>query len=144
MILKDGANAGREEKEEVAQFAASFSNAWKNANASVDVYAVPRPQVSKHAHGGYIPSGAFAILGEREWFRSTRLGLKIGMDEEKSVPSILPAVSRRKLISELQLVPSKSGKEKGELAKSLAKRFGVHPDELLGILPNGKSKTSDR
>ena len=26
------------------------------------------------------------------------------------------------------------------LAKSLAKRFGAHPDELLQILPNGRSK----
>jgi hypothetical protein len=41
----------------------------------------------------------------------------------------------------LALAPSKSGKDKGALAKSLAKRFACHPDELLELLPNGKSKT---
>ena len=39
------------------------------------------------------------------------------------------------------LVPSLAGKDKGALAKSLAKRFGVHPDDLLELLPNGRSKS---
>lgn len=139
VILKGGINASDEELQEVAQFAASFSNAWKNANASVDAYAVRKEQLSKHASGGYIPTGGFGISGERKWFRNTKLGLRIGIGENEL--EILPECSKRKLANWILLYPSKAGKEKGQLAKGLAKRFNVHPDELLQILPSGKSKT---
>ena len=79
VVLKDGVNAGEQELLETAQFAASFSNAWKNGNASVDVYAVRKEQLGKAVSGGYIPSGAFAISGERRWFRNTKLGLIAGL-----------------------------------------------------------------
>jgi predicted ribosome quality control (RQC) complex YloA/Tae2 family protein len=143
LVLKGGVGASEEELLECAQFTASMSNAWKNANASVDVYAVKKTQLSKHSHGGFIPSGAFAITGERKWFKSTKLGLRVGVGESKQA-EIVPETSKRKLALEAHLVPSKSGKEKGELAKTLAKKFGCHPDELLEILPNGKSKASEK
>jgi hypothetical protein len=44
----------------------------------------------------------------------------------------------------LILIPSNSGKEKGQLAKSLAKRFSKHPDDFLELLPNGKTKTIEK
>lgn len=138
VILKDGTNASEQEMLEAAQFAASFSNAWKNANAAVNVYAVGKEQVSKYSHGGFIAKGAFAITGERTWFNNTRLGVRIG--KEKDQIELIPAVSKRKLDLEVSLLPSRTGKEKGALAKSLAKRFSIHPDELLEILPNGKSR----
>ncbi len=139
VVLKGGADASDEELAEAAQFAASFSKAWVNANAAVDVYAVRKEQLSKHVTGGYIPTGAFAIKGERRWFRGTRLALRIGMGKEGL--ELVPEVSKTSLKDELVLIPSKSGKEKGKLAKSLAKRFKAHPDELLGVLPNGKTTT---
>lgn len=139
VVLKDGVNASEDELKEAAQFAASFSKAWQNANASVDVYAVRKEQLSKHVSGGFVPSGAFAIIGERKWFRGTTLELRIGLSEKGA--EILPAASSLRLKSELVLVPSKSGKEKGALAKSLSKRFQTHPDELLEVLPNGRSRT---
>ncbi|MFH0737515.1 MAG: NFACT RNA binding domain-containing protein [Candidatus Micrarchaeota archaeon] len=142
LILKGGVKAGEQDLKEAAQFSASHSNAWKNANASVDVYSVKKGQVSKHAQGGFIPSGAFAITGQRTWYRSTKLALLIGKGE-KGV-ELIPECSKRPLAEALILVPSQAGKEKGQLAKSLGKRFGVHPDELLSILPNGKSKTVER
>jgi predicted ribosome quality control (RQC) complex YloA/Tae2 family protein len=141
VILKDGTTATQEEMVEAAQFAASFSNAWKNANAAVNVYAVKKGQLSKHAHGGFIPSGAFAITGERKWFNNTKLALRIGINPETKQIEIIPEISKRNLDSQLSLLPSRTGKEKGAMAKGLAKRFNVHPDEFLEILPNGKSKT---
>lgn len=139
VILTDGVNAEEDEMLEAAQLAASFSKAWVNANAAVDVYAVRKEQLSKHAPGGYIPTGAFAIKGKRRWFRGTRLALRVGIKEKRI--EIVPEVSKTALEKGLTLVPSKSGKEKGPLAKALAKRFDVHPDELLEALPNGKTKT---
>jgi predicted ribosome quality control (RQC) complex YloA/Tae2 family protein len=139
VILKDGVDATDDEMKEAAQFAACFSKAWINANAAVDVYSVKKEQLSKHATGGYIPTGAFAITGERRWFRSTELRLRIGMTDEGV--ELVANLSKKKLSQELQLIPSKKGKTKGPLAKSLAKRFGIHPDELLEVLPNGRSNT---
>ncbi len=144
IILKDGATASKEELLECAQFAACFSNAWKNANAAVDVYAVKKEQVSKHSHGGFIATGAFAITGERQWFKNTKLALRVGIGPESKQIVIVPGISETKLSPESPLGPSKSGKDKGALAKILAKTFGCHPDELLEILPNGKSKISAR
>lgn len=141
-ILKDGADASEEEFKETAQIAACFSKAWVNANAAVDVYAVKKEQLSKHSTGGYIPTGAFAISGERKWFRGTKLELRIGLSEGKL--HLVSSNSKVKLDKELILIPSKTGKTKGALAKSLAKRFNVHPDELLELLPNGKTKTKQK
>lgn len=137
VILKDGTNASEQEKKEAAQFAASFSNAWKNGNASVDVYAVRKSQLSKHAQGGYIPTGGFAISGSREWFRKTQLGVRVGLLE---FVIVVPQCAKTKIKREEIVAPLSSGKEKGELAKILAKKLGAHPDELLQILPSGKSK----
>lgn len=138
-VLKCGINATEEDLKEAAQMAACYSNAWKNANAGVDVYCVKKSQLTKNVSGGFVPSGAFAILGERRWFRGTPLSLRIGT-KEGSV-RIVPDISKITLDSQLVLVPSHAGKDKGGLAKPLAKRFGVHPDDLLELLPNGKSKT---
>jgi predicted ribosome quality control (RQC) complex YloA/Tae2 family protein len=138
VVLKNGASASEDELAEAAQFAASFSKAWINGNASVDVYAVKKEQLSKHSQGGFIPTGAFAITGERLWFRGTPLALKIGVGNGLQLAAECSSIT---LKDELILVPAAKGKEKGPLAKSLAKRFSVHVDDLLLILPNGKSKT---
>ncbi|MFN7991405.1 MAG: NFACT RNA binding domain-containing protein [Candidatus Micrarchaeia archaeon] len=139
VVLKDGIHAGDGEMLEAAQFAASFSKAWQNGNASVDVYAVGRDNLTKNVSGGFVPSGAFAIIGERRWFRGTKLALRIGLGETGIV--LFPEISDKPLKDPLLLVPSQAGKDKGSLAKSLSKRFAVHPDDLLELLPNGKSKT---
>lgn len=138
VILKGGVDSTEEEVRETAQFAASFSNAWKNGNASVDVYSVKKDQLSKHATGGYIPAGAFAISGKRTWFKSTKLGLKIGKGEHGV--EIIPERSARKLKGEIHLAPMKSGKEKGELARFIAKKLSADVTEILELTPSGKSK----
>ena len=138
IILKEGKDATDEEMLEAAQFAASFSNAWKNGNASVDVYAVRKEQLSKAARGGFIPVGAFAISGKRIWFRNTKLGLKIGKSEHGL--EILPERSARKLKNEIRIAPLKSGKEKGELGRYIAKKLSVDPTDILELTPAGKGK----
>lgn len=138
VVLKDGVNASEQELLEAAQFAACFSKAWINANASVDVYHVGKSQVSKHAAGGYIPTGAFAIAGKRTWYRGTVLALRAGMLEGRL--AVLPDCSKSVLENAVRLLPSKTGTEKGGIAKKLSKRFGAHPDELLETLPNGRGR----
>lgn len=133
-IMKGGVGANEKELLEAAQFAASFSNAWKNKNAAVDVYCVSASQVSKHATGGYIAKGAFAIVGERKWFRNVELKLKIGI--ENGIPTVLPFLCTRKMDKEIILVPGTH--EKGEIVKRISKRLEMHPDEVQNLLPPGK------
>ena len=133
-VLKGGSGADENELAEAAQFTASFSNAWKNGNAAVDVYCVRREQVSKHAAGGFIAKGAFAIVGERTWFRKTGLKLKIGIENE--IATVLPANCGRKMEKETAIVPGTH--EKGEMVKRLSKQLGVHPDEIQNLLPPGR------
>lgn len=138
VILKRGVDSTEEEIRETVQFAASFSNAWKNGNASVDVYSVKKEQLSKHSTGGYVPAGAFAISGKREWFRNSKLGLKIGRGEHGI--EIIPERSARKLKGEIHLAPMKSGKEKGEISRFIAKKLSADVTEILELTPSGKSK----
>lgn len=137
VILKDGLHAGEEELLETAQFAASFSNAWKNGNASVDVYAVRKGQIAKHAHGGYVAAGAFAITGERRWFRNVQLGLKIVAEE--GAAKAVPLLHKKKFGREAAVYPSKGGKERGETARFLSRILGTEEQEIASILPSGKT-----
>jgi len=137
VILKDGLRASEDELAEVAQFAASFSNAWKNGNAAVDVYAVRREQVSKHAQGGYVAAGAFAITGERKWLRNVPLGLRAVLED--GIVKAVPLLHKKKFDREAAIYPSKGGKEKSETAKFLSRILDADEDEIIGILPSGKT-----
>ncbi len=65
--------------DEVAQFAASFSGAWRAGHLEADVYAARPDQVSKTPEAGeYVGRGSFIVRGERTWFRSVPLGAAIG------------------------------------------------------------------
>jgi len=126
---------GLDEKKEVAQFAASYSSAWKVGTPSVHVYCVKKLQLTKHSHGGFIPKGGFGITGEREWFRGTRLGIKIGNESGNAIA--VPLLSKTMLENACEIVPGV--KQKGEVVKIIAKRTGAHPDDINALLPSGKS-----
>ncbi|KAF1073344.1 hypothetical protein MKMG_02185 [Methanogenium sp. MK-MG] len=69
-----------EKNDEVAQFAASYSNAWKNGHLTADVYAASPNQVSKTPETGeYVSRGSFIIRGERTYTRNVGLGVAIGL-----------------------------------------------------------------
>jgi len=135
-IIKDGQNAPERSLLEAAQFSASYSSAWKNELSAVDVYAVKPEQVSKHSHGEHVPKGGFIISGERKWFRNTKLGLRLGIGED-GVPTAEP--ESKSGAGGILLQPGGT-KEKGELAKELAKKLACDADELLQILPSGRSR----
>ncbi|WP_245618734.1 NFACT RNA binding domain-containing protein [Methanogenium cariaci] len=70
-----------EKNDEVAQFAVSYSNAWKNGNLTADVYAASPSQVSKTPETGeYVSRGSFIVRGgERTYTRNVGLGVAIGL-----------------------------------------------------------------
>jgi predicted ribosome quality control (RQC) complex YloA/Tae2 family protein len=72
-----------ERMDEVAQFAASYSGAWRSGHYTADVYAVSPGQVSKTPEPGeYISRGSFVVRGDREYFRDVPVGVAIGLQQE--------------------------------------------------------------
>ena len=69
-----------EHMDEVAQFAASYSGAWRSGYVSADVYSVLPPQVSKTPEPGeFVSRGSFIVRGERTWYRNVPLAVGIGL-----------------------------------------------------------------
>ena len=133
-ILVGGKSASEQEKLEAAQFAASHSSAWKVGAAAVDVYAVEKHQLAKHARGGFVGAGGFAIEGAREWFLATPLGLAIA--QEDGIVVCLPAIHPKAGGAPVFLLPGSM--EKGEAAKKIAALLKAEIDEILLALPSGK------
>ncbi|MFP3949614.1 MAG: NFACT RNA binding domain-containing protein [Candidatus Micrarchaeia archaeon] len=132
-ILKGGETSEGEELEEATSIAASFSKAWTKGFSQVDVYAVEAGQVSKHAHGGAIESGGFALEGERRWYRNTPLKLRAGIDGEGRAAVGAPGAAWIK--KGVEIVPGRQGK--GKTAKMLGKLFQLDENEFVRILPSG-------
>jgi len=141
-ILKEGntEKATEQDKLEAAQFAVSYSSSWKNGFGSVDAYCVPVESVSRTAKAGeYVSKGGFIISGKREYFRGTALGLRIGLDEKERVAAV-PAISLRTLKNAVTILPAGT-KEKGVAAKEVMARLGTdNLDDLLLVIPAGKSE----
>ncbi|MGC8899704.1 MAG: NFACT RNA binding domain-containing protein [Candidatus Micrarchaeia archaeon] len=136
VVLKNGKSASEQEKLEAAQFAACFSKAWASGFSYVDVYSATPEQLTKHSPGEYVAKGAIVVKGEKEWYKRTPLKLRVGLDEKGKV-AVVPAFSKVKLKNEITIIPGKE--EKGAIAKKLAKMLTTHPDELLQILPSGRT-----
>jgi predicted ribosome quality control (RQC) complex YloA/Tae2 family protein len=137
VILKNGVSAGAAAREEAAQFAASYSSAWKEGLASVDVYAMGRDQVSKSTGKGSLGTGSFLLSGEREWYRSTALGLAAFNDEGKF--KVVPAKTFEKMNKSYVHCNISIGKDKkSDSAKRVMKRLGLRDlDDVMQQLPAG-------
>ncbi len=146
VILKDGINADAETKQEVAQFAASYSSAWKEMLKTIDVYCVGREQVSKSTSKGSISKGSFLISGAREYFRNTELGLVLFIDSERvnSVPvSTFSRIKEKKQIAKYAVL--RQGKAiKSDAAKVIAKLFDYPSiDDIMQAMPAGTFQISE-
>jgi predicted ribosome quality control (RQC) complex YloA/Tae2 family protein len=125
--------------DEVAQFAASFSGAWRSGHFSADVYAARPAQVSKTPESGeYISRGSFVVRGEREYFRDVPLAVAIGLQREPEVAVIggpPSAVSARTDLF-VTLVPGTF--EPNDMARKLLRvlrdRLGDEAKGLRGVL----------
>jgi len=133
VILKKGTTADKKELEETAQFTGCYSKAWASGFATIDVYALRKEQVSKHATGGYVAKGGFVLKGERKWFRNVELKLTLfskktdGVDVLNVFPGDLDVTPR------IIITPGK--KKKGEVAKKVSKILNVDADDVIMALP---------
>jgi predicted ribosome quality control (RQC) complex YloA/Tae2 family protein len=100
---------------EAGEFAAAFSRAWREGFGSADVYWVKLSQLSKSGPSGeYVPHGAFAVTGKRNWMRSVPLKLAIGVVEGEELEFVGGPVAavKAKTKTHVNLVPGDvTGKE---------------------------------
>jgi predicted ribosome quality control (RQC) complex YloA/Tae2 family protein len=82
VVKTEGKAPSEQALREAGEFAAAFSRAWREGAGSADVYWVKPSQLSKSGSSGeYVPHGAFAVSGKRNWMRSVPLKLAIGVVE---------------------------------------------------------------
>jgi len=80
VIKTEGKEPSEQALREAGEFAAAFSRAWREGFGSAEVYWVKPSQLSKSGPSGeYVPHGAFAVSGKRNWMRSVPLKLAIGV-----------------------------------------------------------------
>lgn len=131
-ILKSpGKPALKEDQEQAAQIAASYSRAWKQEWHTVDVYAVKTDQVTKYSQGEYVGKGAFIISGKREWFRNTEL--KLYLSHHDANVDVHAVIHTPKPENAVLIQPGRIPKE--QAAKTLSKKWRVNEEQLLTVLP---------
>jgi hypothetical protein len=108
VVKSEGKIVGEQTLREAGEFAAAYSRAWRENTGSADVYWVKPDQLSKSGPSGeYVPHGAFAVNGKRNWTRGVPLKLAIGVvanDEAVFVGGPVDAVKDKTNVY-LTLVP---------------------------------------
>lgn len=142
--------------EEAAQFAVSYSSVWKDGHYTGDAYVVEPDQLTKEAESGeYLDTGAFAVRGDRRYFRDVAVGVTIGIScapETRVVGGPPSAVTDRVEVG-ADLEPGRFAQS--DVAKRLYRRFrGAFEDErfvrrvasadrIQPFLPPGGSRIVD-
>jgi predicted ribosome quality control (RQC) complex YloA/Tae2 family protein len=106
--------------DEAAQFAASYSGAWRSGHFSADVYSVLPSQVSKTPESGeFVTRGSFIVRGERTWYRNVPLATGIGLmlEPQTAVIGGPPSVIRGKTKAFVELRPGQY--EPNDVAKKV-------------------------
>ncbi len=120
--------------DEVAEFAASYSNAWKAGHFNCDVYAAKPEQVSKTAESGeFVKRGAFIVRGERKYFRNIGLKIAIGLQFEPELAVIGGPESAIKKTAAYYIVLIPGKYEPNDTAKKVLR-------ELKKIIPEDDFK----
>ncbi|MGB9709766.1 MAG: ribosome rescue protein RqcH [Infirmifilum sp.] len=140
VIKTEGKDVPEQDILEAAQFAASYSSAWKAGLLTMDVYWVPGSQVSKKAPSGeYLGKGAFMIYGKRNWLRGIKLELLIGVGSNGL--EAIPALKKPQGNCYVKLSP-------GTISRELTARkiheflqhscgYKVMLEDILRLLPQG-------
>jgi len=139
LIIKNGQESSEKTLNEAAIFAASFSRAWKEKIAGIDVYWVNPEQVTKSPPSGeYLPTGAFFIKGEKNFIKNVSLSLALGIFENKPMCGPVSAI-KANCDRYVEIV---QGDEKKEaLAKKISRIMDYdNLDDIIQVLPSGGSK----
>lgn len=129
---------------ESAEFAASYSSAWKNNFTNQDVYWIYPDQVSKQAESGqYLSKGSFAIRGKKNYIRSAKLQIAIGIVNYEGKRIMAGPVDALEKHTSNYVVLKPGFTKKEALAKKIIHKINednlITIDDIVRILPAGKS-----
>jgi predicted ribosome quality control (RQC) complex YloA/Tae2 family protein len=140
VVKAEGKAASEQALREAGEFAASFSRAWREGAGSADVYWVKPSQLTKSGPSGeYVPHGAFAVNGKRNWMRNVPLKIAIGVIEGEKTRFVGGAVEavKAKTKAYVTLVPGDmAGKEfLKQVLQALALQLPKEQREKVGKAP---------
>ena len=140
VVLKtEGEQVQESVLQEVADFCASHSKAWKLGLATAEVYWVNPEQVTKEAKAGeYMSKGSFMVYGKRN-FMHPKMGLvAIPYDDKILIgPQAAAAAHHKGAAAKITQGRDKSS----DAAKKVLKILGVgEADDVLPGLPSGGCK----
>jgi predicted ribosome quality control (RQC) complex YloA/Tae2 family protein len=124
-VKTQGLTPSEQTVKEAAQFAASYSHAWKEGFSAVNVYWVRPEQVSKTPPSGeYLPRGSFMIYGTKNYVKGAVLEVAIGLKKEDRSYRVIGGPTRAIAYQTgiyVTLVPGRESS--GDLAKQLRRKL---------------------
>lgn len=121
--------------QEAADATTSFSKAWKLGISVTDAFAVSPEQLSKTAQAGeYMAKGAFMIRGKRTHYTGS-MNVWVGKLADGRAMAAPESAIRANC---KEFIHIKQGRGKtSDCAKKIAKKIGVHVDDVVRVLPAG-------
>jgi hypothetical protein len=150
---RDDIDIPRQDREEAAQFAVSYSSVWKDGRFAGDAYEVDPDQVTKTPESGeYLEKGGFAIRGDREYYRDVAVGVAVGItcEPDTRVVGGPPSAIVDRAVTSIEVEPGRYAQN--DAAKRLYREFKTRfeddtfvrkvasPDLIQEFLPPGGSR----
>ena len=128
---------------ESGEFAASFSSAWSKGFTTQDVFWVHPDQVSKTPEAGeFLAKGSFVIRGNRNYIRSARVKIAIGIVDYEGKRIMAGPVESLEAHCENYVVLKPGYTKKEAIAKKILHKINEDDlltlDDIIRVLPSGK------
>ena len=128
---------------ESGEFAASFSSAWSKGFTTQDVFWVHPNQVSKTPEAGeFLAKGSFVIRGNRNYIRSARVKIAIGIVDYEGKRIMAGPVESLEAHCENYVVLKPGYTKKEAIAKKILHKINEDDlltlDDIIRVLPSGK------
>jgi len=157
VVKTQGKTPSEQVIQEAAQFAASYSRAWREMFSAIDVYWVHQHQVSKTPpHGQFLEKGSFIIQGAKHFVKNVPLRIGIGLQMKEEHLAVIggPAkmVSKQTSIY-VEVAPGRqSGKNLAKQIRGLLiekapknlheKILAIPNQEFTGFVPFGSGEAT--
>ena len=128
---------------ESGEFAASFSSAWSKGFTTQDVFWVHPDQVSKTPEAGeFLAKGSFVIRGNRNYIRSARVKIAIGIVDYEGKRIMAGPVEALETHCQNYVVLKPGYTKKEAIAKKILNKINEDDmltlDDIIRVLPSGK------